>query len=585
VLNNQSEKLLFEQCCGPSALNPLTRFSHGNEAILELSLFLSKQEQDLYPGCIIADIVHLPEGNLGNVTAHPHLTKYEIPVLSTSSLDENYQIDLSDLLVSIVNENIVLRSNKLNKTIIPRVSNAHNFSTSSLHVYKFLCDIQVQSFQKNNLSFSWGNISMIFDFLPRVEYRNTILSPAIWFVKRKDIEGLQQHYDSFQKWTIKHGLPDRFILVDNDNEIFIDTNDKMSRALFLDMSAKKDRIVLKEFVFNTDNPLVRDPVGAFTNECLAILYRKYTPGNASGINKDPTERTGAKEVKRSFMPGEEWLYFKIYCGIKSSDAMLRGEVRRIVNQLTEEKLIEQWFFLRHNDPEEHIRIRFRLLNKSSFAKAVQIIQQELKQSFKDGVISNIQLDTYVRELERYGPDTIEITEQIFHIESMLTLDLLDHIKIYNDKKLRWYYSLIAIDSLLNEFGFSNEQKHRLVSVLYHSYFEEHKGDKKLTVSLNDNYRKNRQTINSLIRNQLGSELPEGFLQVLKNRYSGVTPLIQAIKKIELSGKLQVSLNDFISSIVHMLVNRIFICRQRTNEMILYHMLLKFYSSEKFIGQN
>jgi thiopeptide-type bacteriocin biosynthesis protein len=62
-------------------------------------------------------------------------------------------------------------------------------------------------------------------------------------------------------------------------------------------------------------------------------------------------------IKRSFTIGEEWLYFKIYCGVKTANELLISVVEPLVTKLRKEKKITLWFFIRYSDPEHHLRIR------------------------------------------------------------------------------------------------------------------------------------------------------------------------------------------------------------------------------------
>ena len=64
---------------------------------------------------MFAEIVHLPESRIGNILMRPVLRQYEIPYLCGTTLSEEFQIPLTDLLVGIEGDKVVLRSQKLNK--------------------------------------------------------------------------------------------------------------------------------------------------------------------------------------------------------------------------------------------------------------------------------------------------------------------------------------------------------------------------------------------------------------------------------------------------------------------------------------
>ena len=122
----------------------------------------------------MAEIVHLPQQRTGNVLMRPVLREYEIPFLGRSSVDPAYAIPVSDLMVSVRNNTVLLRSKRLNKFIIPHLSNAHNFSFGALSIYKFLCDLQSQNIM-TNVGFSWGPLESETLYLPRVTYKNILM--------------------------------------------------------------------------------------------------------------------------------------------------------------------------------------------------------------------------------------------------------------------------------------------------------------------------------------------------------------------------------------------------------------------------
>ena len=70
------------------------------------------------------------------------------------------------------------------------------------------------------------------------------------------------------------------------------------------------------------------------------------------------------DIQRTYIPGDQWLYFKIYTGFKTADLLLREVIPRIANQLLAGHIISKWFFIRYSDPELHLRLRFCLQDTS-----------------------------------------------------------------------------------------------------------------------------------------------------------------------------------------------------------------------------
>lgn len=129
---------------GVSGAQILTRFAHTDTQINKIVNEITVKENEFFPDMILAEIAHLPDSRLGNVITRPHIRNYEIPYLAQSDLPENQIIKVSDIIISIKKGRICLRSKKLNKEVIPRLTNAHNYSNSSISVYRFLSDFQQQ---------------------------------------------------------------------------------------------------------------------------------------------------------------------------------------------------------------------------------------------------------------------------------------------------------------------------------------------------------------------------------------------------------------------------------------------------------
>lgn len=113
-------RLLIESAGGASALPLLGRFAHTQADLLATIRTIATAEQAENPNVIFAEIIHIPENRTSNVLTHPPFRNYEIPFLGASSLPIEQQITLQDLYVSVQNGQVILRSKRLNKVVIPR---------------------------------------------------------------------------------------------------------------------------------------------------------------------------------------------------------------------------------------------------------------------------------------------------------------------------------------------------------------------------------------------------------------------------------------------------------------------------------
>jgi len=267
---------------GSSSANLLGRFCHSDENLFRYVKRITETEQNDNKDIIYAEIVHLPESRTGNILLRPQLRQYEIPYLAKASVLSEKQIPLDDLYISVKQgRKIVLRSKSLNKEIIPRHSTAHNYSNNALPIYQFLCDLQTQDL-RGGVSFNWSSLANGFSFLPRVKYKNIILSKATWNVKKVDIEDLIKQNDNkdivdkAKVWKEKFELPDYVLLADGDNELLLNLNNSLCINTLLSLVKNREGFQLKEFLFNPEKALVKRGEDSFTNQVIFSFYKSRT---------------------------------------------------------------------------------------------------------------------------------------------------------------------------------------------------------------------------------------------------------------------------------------------------------------------
>jgi len=274
---NGETELYMKSAGGSSAANLIGRFCHSdNNARDFVNRIIEKdeaQEEVLY-----AEIAHLPESRTGNILLRPTLRNYEIPYLANSSVDFDNQIKMDDLYVSVKGNEVILRSKSFNKRIIPRLTSAHNFSFNALPVYQFLCDLQTQNL-RGGFSFGWGPLAQLYSFMPRVKYKNIILSRATWNLKKTDIESIleikseKEQFSAFRNFVKDNKLPDEVLLSDSDNELYINLLNQTCVKILLDQVKKRTSFTLVEFIFNSDNLLAQGDDGGTTNEFVFAFYK------------------------------------------------------------------------------------------------------------------------------------------------------------------------------------------------------------------------------------------------------------------------------------------------------------------------
>ncbi len=286
-----------------------------------------------------------------------------------------------------------------------------------------------------------------------------------------------------------------------------------------------------------------------------------------------------KNIKRKLIIGDEWLYYKLYTGPKSADYVLTELVKPVSEYLLSNEIIDKWFFIRFGDPDLHIRLRFHLTEKDSIISIIRIVNKEVRDLIDENIIWSLQVDTYQREIERYGMNTMEISEDIFFHDSVMVVNMLDMIEGEEGERIRWLFGLRAIDSLLDDFDFSLENKSDLLKKLKDSFADEFGMNKDLRVQLDKKFRNERPSIQDVLdRNKDAYSEMFPLFKLLDKKSKLTRDFLGGITKLRESNELRLPLNSLVSSYIHMMLNRLFKSKQRVHEMVLYDFLYKYYKS-------
>ena len=280
-------------------------------------------------------------------------------------------------------------------------------------------------------------------------------------------------------------------------------------------------------------------------------------------------------MKRTFNLGSEWLYFKIYCGVKSADFILVDYLKETIAQLLAQKHISKWFFIRYNDPESHLRLRFKIDNPENLGKVITTLHPIFETLQQQNLVWKIQTDTYVRELERYGSNTYEISESIFQADSELILEYIALKPYFENDSISILFSFLAVDQFLSLFSLTSEDKYQLLDRMQLSFKNEFQADKTLKKELDKHYREMEKSIFSFLHweeNELFIPLYEAILDKTKK----IKEDIALLEK-----NLEVNLFSCLNSHIHMLLNRQFTSRQREYELLIYDHLYRYYKANYF----
>ena len=582
---------------GPSGANLFGRFCHADLSLRSHVAEHLRAEEALNPDAVFAEIIHLPTGRLGNVLCRPILRANEIVYLGRSGMSAEHQIPVTDLKLSVVEGRIVLRSTRLGREVIPRLTSAHNYSHQrNLSVYRFLCALQQQG-TASRFEWDWGVLGKL-PFLPRVTYGRVVLSRAYWNLTREELNSIvdacpDEHFQIVQKIRRKLKLPRFVSLVDADSELPIDLNNILSVESFVDLIKNRESAMLLEMFLNGPEGLcAHGPGGQFVHEIVVpflqvreAIYRSF-PKAAKAIPKAakaiPKAAKAIQRMERVFPPGSEWLYAKLYTGTSTADQVLSDVVRPIVEDTQRSGAIDRWFFIRYADPKWHLRMRFQGCPLRLNTEVLPMLQALASPLVDSGQLWRIQIDTYEREIERYGGlQGVLLAEEIFHADSEAVLSIVETLAGDEGEIARWQLSLRAIDDFLNDFGLNLEAKQAVIKGIREEYGREFRDLVHLERQLGDKYRKERTSVERVLSQDMNSDSAESLqpgLSALHRRSARVVPIVARLQAFERTGELQQSIPELLQHFTHMHANRIFRSTQRAHEFVLYAFLDRFYES-------
>src|SRR6185503_12472324 len=108
-------------------------------------------------------------------------------------------------------------------------------------------------------------------------------------------------------------------------------------------------------------------------------------------------------------------------GTATADRVLCA-LRPVVDQALASGAADAWFFLRYGDPDWHVRLRFHGAPARLVAEVLPSLHEAMAPLLADGRAWKVVLDTYEREVERYGGGVgVALAERLFDADSRAAL--------------------------------------------------------------------------------------------------------------------------------------------------------------------
>lgn len=589
-IQNGNFQIYLRASKGVTGAALLGRFCQADKELHEHVRQHLRDEEVSEQNVVYAEIVHLPEGRLGNIVCRPIFRDFEIPYLGRSGISEDRQLPASDLLITVTNGQVILFSRRLAKRVIPRLTAAHSFDTPGFPpVYRFLGYLQYLPRSEIRL-FDWGPLAEL-PFLPRVRLGRTILSPARWRITSEDVNTLIKNtrcatFFAVQELRQQRRLPRFLLLEDRDNVLPIDLDNALSLDAFVHLMRRRGAGTLLEMYRAPGGLCASGPEGQFHHEIVLPLIRRRNGSKQDESASGPNYARLASNLRctserRSFPPGSEWLFVKLYGGTTTLDRLLINEVRHLVRAAASASLMSSWFFIRYADPDPHLRIRFRGDQERLTQELLPLIASVFN-PLVDQTLWKIEHSTYVPELERYGgPQGIAEAEHIFFRDSEAVLSILESLKGDYDLDTRIRIAIMGADRLLRDCKLGLSERLALAKRARDAFARELQLNPTQLRSLGEQFRIQRKTVEALVDDTSHpphSVVPEEVWTALGTRSVALAGSVQRLLALQRTEPASLRLTNFAASCVHMHINRLMRSHARRQEAVVYDFLSRVYST-------
>lgn len=558
-------------CGSPNAGRTFGRFFDLlGEPGMEALCALAAREEALLPDVLFAELSYQPwQARLANVAIRPPIRAFEITIGVTPSVPPERVLSLNDLVVGIQNGRFSLRSLRLGKQV--RVCQSHMLNGMlAPNVCRFITEIANDG-QPALSPFDWGAAANA-PFLPRLTMQigpsaRLVLTQARWHLSAETItltgqgSELARWFRGLQQWRRRWHVPRYVYLSETDNRLLLDLEHPLMVEELRDEVRHlkgQRRIALDELLPDFEHLWLQDQHGeSYFSEIVVPVLRTDVVRAAEPLPapqaKQPRKlrERALVSAERKRFPGEDWAYLKLYAAPKQHEALIAGPLHEVVQALQEQDVIDRWFFLRYADPEPHLRLRFHTKEGADIQAIHATVLPWSAHLARHGQIQRSTLDTYEREVERYGgPDAIDMLEQVFTTDSAVVSTIVTAQYTHRLMLPPLAVAVFTLDQFFSAWGWSTELRMQWTQNAVEKY------------AFSKEFRPKRSFYCNLFapHDELEPDLREQrtlLLELVCPQESSLASLGAGVRQLAEAGKLWVSEASLLGSLAHMHANRLF----------------------------
>ena len=353
-----------------------------------------------------------------NMTQVPTLLPHRLPLGTFADPAEPGHLDWRRLLVRADASGLYLTDPDSGRRVLPVVAHMVALHREAPEVARFLIDC-VFGRPRAWTGWEWHGLESL-PLLPRLSFGRVIVQPMRWVAPsglRRAAQDPAAWEAAFARWRERYRVPDRLLVVHWDRTYGLDLTDGWHREL-LRQEIRRSKPLLFE-------DLAAEP-GALgwaegrSTEVVIPLRRR--PGHAPRPPAAPPApaRSSASPAASCHLPGEDWLFAKLYAAEDTLDELLGEHLPGLLRPLAPR--LDRWFFIRYRDPEPHLRLRLHGKPETLRGDVLPQLTEQVRELLDAGVVRELVLDTYRPELDRYGgPKAMALAEELFCLDSQSAL--------------------------------------------------------------------------------------------------------------------------------------------------------------------
>lgn len=399
------------------------RFAEAAGLTADLTRLATETSGDPDGDVIAAQVELLPREPRGlNIVQVPRLLPYRIPVGVPDDRDDPRCLDWRTLLVAAGSDGLRLLHPESGRPVRPVLPHMLALDAQAPPVARFLMDLATAR-PRVWSGWDWAGHDTL-PYLPRVRYGRVVVMPKRWLPGRRlrdaaRAKGAEVWEEGLDAWRRRLTVPDRLHIARNDQMYPVDLRDRWDRELLRsELTALHPQFVLYEDLTTDGAGLGWN--GGHSTEIVVPLAGARPSGGAAGTVDEERLRT-APPVRpaptRFHLPGEDWLFVKWYAEPSAHEPLLADHLPAVLGEIEDD--VDRWFFVRYQDPDPHLRLRFHGDVEALNGRVLPALSRASRVLVESGALRSMTLDTYRPESDRYGGEALqEAAERLFRTDSL-----------------------------------------------------------------------------------------------------------------------------------------------------------------------